>query len=83
MPQHKSAEKRIRQAARRRDQNRQHRSRMRTLIKKLRETPTRDEASRLLHEIKGYLDRLASKGIIHENKAAHYKSQLEKRVNGL
>jgi small subunit ribosomal protein S20 len=83
MPQHKSAEKRIRQADRRRAQNRQHRSRMRTLIKKLRETAAPDEAGRLLQEIKAYLDRLAAKGIIHRNKAAHYKSQLEKRVKAL
>lgn len=83
MPQHKSAEKRIRQAERRRAQNRQHRSRMRTLIKKLRETAKPDEAGSLLKEIKSYLDRLAAKGIIHKNKAAHYKSQLDKRVNSL
>lgn len=83
MPQHKSAEKRVRQAAKRRDRNRVHRSRMRTMIKKLRETQDKDEAARLLNETKGYLDRLASKGIIHKNKAANYKRQLEQRVNSL
>lgn len=83
MPQHKSAEKRVRQSTRRREQNRQHRSRMRTLIKKLRETTSPDEASKLLVEVNGYLDRLSAKGIIHKNKAAHYKSQLQKRVNAL
>ena len=56
---------------------------MRTLMRRLRETTNRDEAVRLLDETKAYLDRLASKGIIHRNKAAHYKSQLERRVNTL
>ncbi len=83
MPQHKSAEKRMRQSARRREQNRQHRSRMRTLIKKLRTSTASDEANKLLSEVKGYLDRLATKGIIHKNKAAHYKSKLEKHVKSL
>ncbi len=83
MPQHKSAEKRMRQSARRREQNRQHRSRMRTLIKRLQSTTTQDEATTLLSQVKGYLDRLATKGIIHKNKAAHYKSRLEKHVQSL
>lgn len=83
MPQHKSAEKRIRQNARRRARNRHHRSRMRTLVKKIREATDRDEATRLLDETKAYLDRIAGKGIIHRNKAAHYKSKLEKKVSQL
>lgn len=83
MPQHKSAEKRMRQSARRRDRNRQHRSRMRTLIKKLRGATDPEEATTLLRQTKAYLDRLAAKGIIHKNKAAHYKSKLERRVQTL
>lgn len=83
MPQHKSAEKRARQNARRRERNRQQRSRLRTMIKKLRTIDDKEQAQRLLPEAKAYLDRLATKGIIHKNKAAHYKSELEKRVNAL
>ena len=83
MPQHKSAAKRVRQNAKRRASNRNHRSRMRTLIKKLRQTEDKDQAQALLKDAKAYLDRLASKGIIHKNKAANYKSNLEQRVNTL
>jgi small subunit ribosomal protein S20 len=83
MPQHKSAAKRVRQDAERRDLNRVHRTRMRTQIKNLRETTDRDAAEVLLPEVKKTLDRLASKGIIHQNKAANYKSELERHVNGL
>lgn len=82
MPQHKSAEKRVRQAAKRRTRNRVHRSRMRTMIKKLQSESDQGTAAELLNEVKAYLDRLATKGIIHPNKAANYKSALEKGVQG-
>ncbi len=81
MPQHKSAIKRVRQNERRRAQNRYHRSRMRTMIKKLENTEDRNEAVELLSEVKAYLDRLVTKRILHKNKAANYKSALEKSVN--
>ena len=83
MPQHKSAKKRVRQAEKRRARNRYQRSRMRTMIKKLQATEDKAEAETLLNEVKAYLDRLASKGIIHKNKAANYKGKLARRVNGL
>lgn len=83
MPQHKSAAKRVRQTERRRVYNRLHTSRVRTLIKKLRQTTDPSEASSLLGTVKAYLDRMASKGIIHKNKAANYKSDLERHVNTL
>ena len=83
MPQHKSAEKRVRQNEKRRLRNRVHRSRMRTIVKKLRSASDREQATLLLNEAKAYLDRLAAKGIIHKNKAANYKSELERKVNTL
>lgn len=83
MPQHKSAEKRARQNEKRRARNRSHRSHMRSMIKKLRSAEDKDEATQLLNEVKAYLDRLAAKNIIHKNKAANYKSELEKKVNAL
>lgn len=83
MPQHASAKKRVRQDAKRRLRNRYHRSRMRTMIKKLRTSTNPTEAQGLLNSVKAYLDRLATKGIIHSNKAANLKSQLEKHTNTL
>lgn len=56
---------------------------MRTMIKRLRQTEEPDQAQQLLGEVKAYLDRLATKGIIHKNKAANYKSDLERQVNAL
>lgn len=83
MPQHKSAAKRVRQNEKRRLRNRYHRARMRTMIKHLSETEEKATAEPLLRETKAYLDRLVTKGILHSNKAAHYKSRLEQHVNAL
>ena len=52
-------------------------------MKKLRSMDTKDEAVTFLSEVKSYLDKLASKRIIHKNKAANYKSELERGVNAL
>ena len=83
MPQHKSAVKRVRQTERRNIRNRANRSKMRTMMKKLHATEDAQQASEMLKEAKSYLDKMASRNIIHKNKAAHYKSQLEKHVNSL
>jgi len=83
MPQHKSAAKRVRQSEKRRIQNRVHRSKMRTLIKKLYTEQDKSLASDQLNEVKSMLDRLTAKGILHVNTAANYKSALEKRVAAL
>jgi small subunit ribosomal protein S20 len=83
MPQHKSAAKRVRQSEKKRAANRLHRSRIRTMMKKLRSIDSKDEATTFLSEVKAYLDRLASKRIIHKNMAANYKSELERGVNAL
>ena len=81
MPQHDSAKKRVRQNEHRRESNQAQRSHMRTMIKKVREVEDRDEAARLLNETKSLLDRLAGKNIIHKNKAANYKSKLDRHVS--
>jgi len=83
MPQHKSAEKRVRQTEKRRTRNRLHRSRMRTLLKKLASTSDAAEANVVLNDAKAYLDRLSAKGIIHKNKAGNIKSALDRRVAAL
>jgi small subunit ribosomal protein S20 len=83
MPRHESAKKRMRQNEKRRKHNKSLKSRVRTKVKKLRSLDDKDEAEELLNDVKGELDRLAAKGIIHKNKAANRKSTLEKHVNAL
>ncbi len=83
MPQHQSAIKRVRQNAKRRERNRSQRSKMRTLVNKVLDTTDKEEAEAALKEAVSYLDKMASKGIIHENKAARRKSKLTTHVNNL
>lgn len=83
MPQHQSAEKRIRQNEKRRKRNKSRKSNVRTKIKELEALEDQDAAEELLNDIKGDLDRLAAKGVIHKNRAANRKSKLEKHVNSL
>ena len=83
MPQHKSAEKRIRQNEKRRKRNKSRKSNVRTKIKELKALEEKDAAEDLLNYVKGDLDRLAAKGVIHKNRAANKKSKLEKHVNNL
>ncbi len=53
------------------------------MITRLRETEDPEQARQLFRDLKAYLDRLATKRIIHQNKAANYKSELERYVNAL
>jgi small subunit ribosomal protein S20 len=86
MANHKSAEKRARQADRRNEANRRNRGRLRTEIKKLRaaiEEGNSAEAKSLLGGTVSLIDKSIQKGIIHQNAAARYKSRLTSDVNGM
>jgi len=83
MPNHKSAEKRVRQNEKRRDINRGNRGRLRTGIKKLRaalEGGDAGEAQTLLPATVSLIDKAVQKGVLHRNAAARYKSRLQKRI---
>ncbi len=84
MPNHKSAEKRMRQNEKRRTINRGHRSRLRTGIKRLRAALEGGDASgvqALLPETISLIDKAVQKGALHRNAAARYKSRLTVRAN--
>jgi small subunit ribosomal protein S20 len=83
MPQHKSAIKRVRQNAKRAERNKSNLTRMKTLVKKVRSSTTKDTAADALKTATKYLDRLSAKGLIHKNNAANQKSKLSKFVNNL
>ncbi|MBR9989761.1 MAG: 30S ribosomal protein S20 [Gemmatimonadetes bacterium] len=78
-----SAEKRIRQAQKRADTNRSHRSRMKTAIKRVMGAQDSGAAESAYREVSALLDRMASRRIIHPNKAARKKSQLARHVAAL
>ena len=86
MANHRSAEKRIRQTAKREARNRHFRTRMRTAIKKLRAALAEGDAGsarELLTPTLSLIDATAQKGVIHRNAAARYKSRLTRHVNAL
>ena len=84
MPNHKSAEKRVRQSEKRRDINRSNRSKVRTYIKKVRvalESGKNDEVQSVLPETISVIDKAVQKGVMHKNAAARYKSRLTLKAN--
>lgn len=86
MPNHKSAEKRVRQTARKNEVNRNNRSRLRTAIKKLRAAFTaKDNAltQELLTPTVSIIDKMVNKGILHRNTANRYKLRLRKHAENL
>lgn len=83
MANHKSAEKRVRQNAKRKEINRSNRSKLRTQIKKLRSAVAASDkklSGELLNPTVSTIDKAVNKGIIHKNTAARYKSRLTKHV---
>ncbi len=84
MPNHKSAEKRVRQSEKRRAINRSNRTKVRTYIKKLRTTlagGAKQDVSQVLPETISVIDKAVQKGVLHKNAAARYKSRLTVRAN--
>ena len=80
----KSALKANRQNIRRREQNRQMRSRLRSALKKIRASLDENDveaAKSALSETVSIVDKMATKGIIHRNTAGRYKSRLSARLS--
>jgi len=75
----KSALKANRQNIKRREQNRQMRSKLRTALKAIRaklDDKDLEGAKAALSETVSIVDKMATKGIIHPNTAGRYKSRL-------
>ena len=80
----KSAVKANRQNIKRREHNRALRSKLRTGLKAIRkalDAKDIDGAKELLKGTQSLVDKMASKGIIHRNTAARYKSRLVARIS--
>jgi len=82
MPNHKSAEKRVRQSEKRRVNNRSNRTKVRTYIKKLRTAlDSKQDVAQVLPETISVIDKAVQKGVLHANAAARYKARLTVRAN--
>jgi small subunit ribosomal protein S20 len=78
-----SAVKAHRQSIKRREHNRQLRSRLRTALKGIRGALAGKDVNAAkghLSEAFSLVDKMANKGIIHRNTAGRYKSRLVKRL---
>lgn len=83
MATHASALKAHRQSLKRRDDNREMRSALRTAIKNIRAAIDAKDADGVKNQWRAtvsLIDRMAAKGIIHSNAAARHKSRLQARI---
>lgn len=83
MAHHHSAKKKINQDEARRLRNRYYAVTMRNAVRKIRATKEKEEAEKALPSVTKMIDKLAKKHVIHKNKAANLKSELQLLVNKL
>ena len=86
MPHHKSAEKRLRQTAKRTVVNRSRLSRVRTFVKKVEtaiESGDKAAAQAALQSAQPEMHRATGKGVMHRNTVARKLSRLAARINAL
>jgi small subunit ribosomal protein S20 len=80
---HQSALKAHRQNVKRREQNKQLRSRLRSALRDIRTAIDTNDPAQVkdaLRQTISLVDKLASKGLIHRNTAGRYKSRLAARA---
>ena len=80
----KSALKANRQNIKRREHNRGLRAKLRTGLKSIRKSldvKDMDGAKKALQTLQSLVDKMATKGIIHKNTAARYKSRLAAKLS--
>ena len=83
MPNHKSAEKRVRTNEKARQRNVAERSRMRGAIKAVRTATTRAQGEEAYVKAVSILDRTASKGVIKKETASRHKARLARFTRSL
>jgi small subunit ribosomal protein S20 len=83
MANHKSSEKRMRQTAVKKENNKYYAKTMRNALKEFRSTTKKEEAATMQPKVIAMLDKLAKKNIIHHKKASNLKSSVTKHVNSL
>ena len=75
--------KRVRQSRKANSYNSHYKSMMKTSIKKVLGSSSKEDASALKNEAFKIIDKVASKGVIHKNKAANQKSRISRHLNSL
>ena len=86
MANHFSALKRARQTEKRTVRNRANTSRVRSMLRDLRESLAKGDnqaADQVFRQTVSALDKAVQKGVLHENTASRYKSRLNARLNAI
>ena len=86
MANHFSALKRARQTEKRTVRNRANTSRLRSMLRDLRESLAKGDqqnADQVFRQTVSALDKAVQKGVLHENTASRYKSRLNARLNAI
>lgn len=83
MPHHRSAKKRVRQSEKRRAYNRRNKRLLKEAMKAVYQATTLEQAEELLRRAYSIIDRVAARGVIHDNAAANRKSRLARFVQTL
>jgi len=83
MPQHKSCNKRLRQAEKANDANRAVRSAIRTSLKVVRAAKSKDDALKEIPNLYSLMDKAAAKGRagFNRNRVSNYKAKAAQIVN--
>ena len=72
--------KRVRQSIKANARNKQYKSAMKTAIKKVLNAENQEKAIEMANQAFSTIDKVASKGVIHKNKAANQKSKISKHL---
>jgi len=83
MPNIKSAKKRVKVIAKKKVNNNDFRTSMRTAIKNVEKATEKAEAAQRLNIAIQKIDKAVSKGLVHKNYASRQKSRLTKKVNDM
>tara|TARA_Y100000996_G_scaffold414254_1_gene404619 strand:- start:9490 stop:9744 length:255 start_codon:yes stop_codon:yes gene_type:complete len=75
--------KRVRQSRKANEYNNHYKSMMKTSVKKVLSSKNKEEGQPLKDQAFKVIDKVASKGVIHKNKAANQKSRISKYINTL
>tara|TARA_B100000941_G_C28322698_1_gene457361 strand:+ start:109 stop:363 length:255 start_codon:yes stop_codon:yes gene_type:complete len=75
--------KRVRQSRKANVKNKHYKSIVKSVTKKVLNENKKDEAIKIADSAFSAIDKVASKGIIHKNKAANQKARISKHLNNL
>ena len=83
MANHKSALKRIRSSEKKRLQNRYQHKTVRNAMRDFKKLEDKKTATKRFPKIISMIDKLAKNNVIHQNKAANLKSQINKHLTSI